>query len=459
MIRENQRFFNQLHVASDAALVFLSMLCAYWIRFSVFRGIESIPFRNYLWLGAAAVALCLISYAFAGLYESYRTVRFYREAARFLAVHALDTLILIAGLFVFHLNDMSRWTLVLFFLIGSLTLLGKRACLRLVLRSYRRKGYNQKHILVVGWGGAAESYLRRVREDRNLGFQVDGYVADAPEWGGLSHRGSYAELEDVLNACAPDEVVVAIPAADDERMPQIIRICEKTGTKASVVPFYAEYLPSNPQVDNLDGLPLINLRRIPLDNVGNAFLKRAEDIAGALTLIALTSPLMLAAAVGVKLSSPGPILFRQERVGKNKKNFSMYKFRSMRVNDRANTAWSTDADNRRTRFGSFLRKCSLDELPQFFNVLKGDMSLVGPRPEIPFYVDQFKEEIPRYMVKHQVRPGITGWAQVNGLRGDTSIRSRIEYDLYYIENWNLLFDLKILAMTLFRTVNRETIRS
>jgi exopolysaccharide biosynthesis polyprenyl glycosylphosphotransferase len=217
-------------------------------------------------------------------------------------------------------------------------------------------------------------------------------------------------------------------------------------------------MPSHPQIDSLNGLPLINLRRIPLDNLGNAFLKRAMDVVGSLLLIVVTSPLMLFAAIGVKLSSPGPIIFKQRRVGLNKKEFYMYKFRSMKVNAASDTAWSTNSDDRKTRFGSFIRKCSIDELPQFFNVLKGDMSLVGPRPELPHYVEQFKEEIPLYMVKHQVRPGITGWAQVCGLRGDTSIEDRIRHDVYYIENWTLLFDIKILFLTLFKSVNREKLQ-
>jgi exopolysaccharide biosynthesis polyprenyl glycosylphosphotransferase len=241
-------------------------------------------------------------------------------------------------------------------------------------------------------------------------------------------------------------------------MPQVIQACEKTGCKLSLIPFYADYMPSHPQIDSLNGLPLINLRRIPLDNLGNAFLKRAMDVVGSLLLIVVTSPLMLFAAVGVKLSSPGPIIFKQKRVGLNKKEFYMYKFRSMKVNAASDTAWSTNSDDRKTRFGSFIRKCSIDELPQFFNVLKGDMSLVGPRPELPHYVEQFKEEIPLYMVKHQVRPGITGWAQVCGLRGDTSIEDRIRHDVYYIENWTLLFDIKILFLTLFKSVNREKLQ-
>ena len=455
MIKENQRLLNQLHVLSDGVLVFFSMLVAYWIRFYVFTGIEGIPFRYYVWLSAAATVICLVSYGMMGLYTSHRAIRFHREVGRFLWANALDTMCLMAGLFVFRLEHMSRWTLVFFFLVSSFLLLSKRAAMRVILRRYRRMGYNQKHVIIVGRGSTAETYLRKVRRDKNLGYQVDGYVADRPSWKDLAYRGGYDELEQVLDAYAPDEVVVAVTASDEAWMPKIIAACEKTGTKASIIPFYAAYIPSNPQVDNIDGLPMINLRRIPLDNIGNAFLKRAFDIAGSLALIVLTSPLMLIAAVGVKLSSPGPVIFKQLRVGKNKREFYMYKFRSMRLNAQEQTGWSTNVDSRKTAFGSFIRKCSIDELPQFFNVLKGDMSLVGPRPEVPHFVEQFKEEIPRYMVKHQVRPGITGWAQVNGLRGDTSIRDRIEHDLYYIENWNVLFDVKILLMTVFKTVNKE----
>ena len=458
MIKENQRLLNQLNVVCDGLVVFCSMLLAYWIRFYVFTGIEGIPFAYYLTLAAVAVALCLVLFASAGLYASHRTVRFHREAAKVLSINSMVTVVLLAGLFVFRLEHMSRWTLIFFFGISSVGLVCRRAALRLVLRHYRRQGYNQKHVVLVGDGKAARRYLRKVLDDRNLGFQVDGYVAASYGWEELPYQGPYEELEQVLDRLRPDEVVVAIPAEEEWVMPRVIAACEKTGTKASVIPFYVDYIPSNPQIDNLNGLPMINLRRVPLDNLGNAFIKRAMDVVGSLVLILLTSPLMLIAAVGVKLSSPGPVIFRQERVGKDKKTFYMYKFRSMRVNAREQTGWSTDRDSRKTRFGAFIRKCSIDELPQFFNVLKGDMSLVGPRPEVPFYVDQFKEEIPRYMVKHQVRPGITGWAQVNGFRGDTSIQGRIEHDLYYIENWSVLFDCKILLKTVFNVVNREKLK-
>ena len=455
MIKENQRLLNQIHVLSDGALVFVSMLLAYWFRFYILPGTTSFPFRSYVWMGLAAVVLCLGTYAVAGLYGSYRAVRFHKEAQTLFLATVLDTLILISALFVFKLSEMSRWLLVYFGGLTFGTLLCKRALLRLTLRHYRRLGFNQKHVLVVGDGEMAAQYVRKVREDRDLGFLVDGYVADRSRLKGVKRLGGYDQLEAILESKNPDEVIVAMSAEEYALTGRIINICEKTGTKLSLVPFYAAYMPSNPQVDNINGLPMINLRRIPLDNMANAFLKRAMDIVGALVLIVLTSPLMLIAAVGVKLSSPGPILFKQERVGRNKVPFNMYKFRSMRVNASQQTGWSRDVDPRKTKFGSFIRKCSIDELPQFFNVLKGDMSLVGPRPEVPYYVEQFKEEIPRYMVKHQVRPGITGWAQVNGYRGDTSIKKRIEYDVYYIENWNFFFDLKILLLTLTKSVNSE----
>ena len=459
MIRENQQLLNQFNVFTDAVAVFLAMLVSYWLRFSLFRGVKGLPFNYYVWLGVVAAALTLVVFAVAGLYESFRAVRFHVEAGRVAVLELLVALIIMAAMFVLRLGETSRWSVVFFYGIATLLLLGKRVCIRLLLRRYRAMGYNQKRVLLVGHGESAEAYVKRVANDRNLGYQVLGYVADNRKWGKLPYCGTYGQLEEIFQREKPDEVVVALPTEEGRWMKKIINACEKDGTKLSVVPSYVKYMPANPQVDSVNGLPLINLRRIPLDNVGNAFIKRTADIVCALLLIVLTSPLMLIAAIGVKLSSPGPVIFKQERVGKDKKPFYMYKFRSMKVNSSQNTGWSKNEDNRKTWFGSLIRKCSVDELPQFFNVLKGDMSLVGPRPELPYFVEQFREEIPRYMVKHQVRPGITGWAQVNGFRGDTSISKRIEYDLYYIENWSPAFDLRILLMTVFCMFNKEKINS
>ena len=225
--------------------------------------------------------------------------------------------------------------------------------------------------------------------------------------------------------------------------------------RTGIVPFYNDYLPTHTQVEVVGNTKLINVRTIPLDDPLNALFKRTVDIVGSLAGILLFSPVMLAIAVGVKLTSPGPVLFRQERIGLNKKPFQMLKFRSMR-NDADHEGWTTGCDSRRTRFGSWIRKFSLDELPQFFNVLKGDMSLVGPRPELPCYVEEFKEEVPLYLVRQQVRPGMTGWAQVNGCRGDTSIAERVRHDIWYIENWTWLLDARILLRTIFGgMINRE----
>ena len=457
MIKENQRLLNQFNVITDGVSVLFTLLLAFWVRFFLLPGGEiSVPFSHYVYLGLALVPIHLFTYASFGLYESFRKKRLYQELGRLCTANVLDMALLQTFLLMFKEVHFSRWTLVFFFLLNTALLGTKRFFLRYLLRYYRQKGYNLKHVLIVGAGPMARRYLDKIRADKELGYHPMGYVSDRTGWKGLDRLGGYADLDRVLERYRPDEVVSAIPAEEFSQTPAIISACEKAGVKLSMIPFYAEYMPSNPQFDDLDGLPLMNIRRIPLDNWGNAFLKRCMDLVGSLLLIVLTSPVMLFAAIGVKLSSPGPVIFRQERIGRDKKPFSMYKFRSMRVNGGQDTGWSRDHDDRKTKFGALIRKCSIDELPQLFNVLKGDMSLVGPRPEVPFYVEQFKEEIPLYMVKHQVRPGITGWAQVNGFRGDTSICGRIECDIYYIEHWTLFFDIKILFMTLFNgLINSE----
>lgn len=450
MIRENQRFLNHLNMFLDALLVYLALPLAFWLRFDILGGEPTVPLTQYLLAGLGLAPLHVLLYAFLGLYDSVRKKRLYQDLGTLLGANALAFVLFQMFLFLVRGVHFSRVTLFLFFLLVNLFTGGKRFLVRKVLHYYRSKGYNLKHVVVVGGGDTARWYLDEVARSPELGLYVAGCVNERQDWPDVRPLGAIDALETILERTKPDEVVAALEQWEYQRMPEVIRACEKTGVKLSLIPFYAEYMPAHPQFDSINGLPLINLRRIPLDNLGNAFLKRATDVVGSLTLILLFSPVMLLAAIGVKLSSPGPVIFRQQRVGLNKKPFYMYKFRSMRVNDASDTAWSTNSDSRKTRFGAFIRKFSIDELPQFFNVLKGDMSLVGPRPEIPHFVEQFKEEIPLYMVKHQVRPGITGWAQVNGLRGDTSISERIHCDIFYIENWTFLLDLKILLMTLFK---------
>ena len=443
---------------SDAVLSYLMLFPAYWLRFYVLRGFRTLPFANYMRVGAAIVLLQIFTYATLGVYRTSRVIRIRSEIIKLLEANLLVVLLLLGWLFLGHNEHYSRGWVFLFFALSTGTTVCKHALVQRSLRRLRGSGKNLRHVLLVGAGESARKYLKTIQAYSQLGYQPIGYVAGhtAPGFT-IPYLGGYEALENVLERTNPDKVISAIELSDYERTPLIIACCEKAGVKLSIIPFYADYIPAHPQFDDLYGVPLLDIRRIPLDNFANAFLKRAGDIAGALLLLVLLSPLMLVCAVGVKLSSPGPILFRQERIGKDKKPFTIYKFRSLRVNAESDTAWSRKTDPRRTRFGTFLRRCSLDELPQLFNVLGGSMSLVGPRPEIPHYVDLFREEIPLYMVRHQVRPGITGWAQIHGYRGDTPIRERVEHDIWYIENWSFWLDIRILLATVFKGafINRE----
>ena len=279
---------------------------------------------------------------------------------------------------------------------------------------------------------------------------MDGYLAPYanPDLD-VRYLGGYDKMEVTLDEPGIDEVVVALDAAEMHMLTRAFAACDKHGTRITMVPFYNDYLPARPTIDVLGDCKLINIRQTPFDNILNAFIKRAMDVVGSLVLIVLTSPIMLGVAIGVKLSSPGPVIFRQERIGLNKKPFMMYKFRSMRVNVQQETGWSKDYDPRKTHFGSFIRKFSLDELPQFFNVLKGDMSLVGPRPERKYFIDEIVKTAPYYYLLHNVRPGITslGMVKYGYAASVDKMVERMEYDILYYENMSLTLDLTILIYT------------
>lgn len=453
MIRKNQRLINGLNLLSDLFLIFGAYFAALFTKFILLEN-HTGPI---VWLNEPAYwavafvygAVTVLVYYFARLYGSYRFKKMESEALTILCINGVGVLTLMALMYLVRMSEFSRVALFLFWIYSSLFVLAKRVFTRALLRHYRKLGYNQKHVVVVGSGHFARQYIEDVKRNPHMGFTVDGYVSEdeRPELG--QRLGSFDELEWVLDGRLVDEVVAALEPSEIGFMKQVLSTADKTGVRISIIPFYNDYIPAYPTIDVVGRTKLINMRTTPLDNVLWRMIKRGMDVVGALALILLTSPLMLFAAIGVRLSSPGPILFKQERVGRDKKLFRMWKFRSMRITGTEDTGWSTNADPRKTKFGSFIRKYSIDELPQFFNVLKGDMSLIGPRPEVPFHVNHFKEEIPLYLVRQQVRPGITGWAQVNGLRGDTSIEKRVQYDIWYIENWSLWLDIKILFMTAF----------
>jgi len=460
MIRKYQRFFNIMQVSLDAIMLLLAYFSAVAAK-KTSGGL--IGYGNlYIWGSLWMVLLLLVVYYFLDVYSPMRSRLYRKEALIIIRAHLVGVVIIFSALFLNKQLEYSREVSLLFAFSGLLLILLERSVIRRTLRHLRKSGYNQKHLLIIGAGPVGMDFARKVRFHRNFGYNIIGFLDDdeAKQVNSAEGRpviGSCAILPALLENQSVDEVVIALPLNAYDKYGTIVNECEKAGVRIRIIPDYNQFLSGSPQIEEFDGIPLLNVRKIPLDDPFNKFIKRFFDIFVAVTAIMLTGPVMILIAMGIILTSPGPVFFRQERIGLNNRQFNMLKFRSMRVDDdlTAATTWTTADDPRKTKFGSFLRKMSLDELPQFFNVLFGTMSVVGPRPERPFFVEQFKEKIPKYMVKHQVKPGITGWAQVNGWRGDTSIERRIECDIYYIENWDLLFDVKIIFLTVFKGLVNE----
>ena len=393
-------------------------------------------------------AAIVCSYWMAHLYVPIYYIALRKELLRVVIINLVGTIALGFALYIFRVIDFSRLALALFGIVSTVMICTKRVIVHAVVRKHRILGDRRRHVILVGSGRLAQQYCKDVSNNPHLGLVVDGYVGVKGSKGVGRHLGKVERIGSVLERYTPDQVIVALEPDETGYIKAVLEAVEKEGIPVSMVPFYSEFYPSHPTFESFGRTKLVNLRATPLDNIALSALKRIIDFVGSGILILLLSPLMLVTAIGVKLSSPGPIFFKQERIGKEKKYFTMLKFRSMRINTEETTGWSTEKDPRRTKFGSFIRKYSIDELPQLFNVFIGDMSLVGPRPEVPYYVYRFKETVPRYLIRQQVRPGMTGWAQVHGLRGDTSIEARVDYDIWYIENWSLWLDIRILFLTL-----------
>ncbi len=459
MIKDNQKVFNRLMVIIDAAITAASFMSAYFVKFYIFNagpGPGVLPVNDYVLLLIFIVPIYALLYYFCSVYAPKRTVRRRFEIYGILKANTIGIVTLIVALYmIVRVFNFSRSVMAYFYVFNVFFTSCFRLALRKGLNTIRSKGYNLKHILLVGYSRAAEEYIDRLNDYPQWGYVVCGILDDHIPAGtmykGVKVLGRLDNLEVILPENKLDEIAITLSLNDYDFLESIVAVCEKSGVHTKFIPDYNSLIPGKPYTEDLMGLPVINIRYVPLTNTGNIMIKRVTDIAGSLIGILITSPIMLIAAVLVKLTSPGPVIFKQERVGLHNKSFYMYKFRSMEQKSpgEEKKAWTIKNDPRVTSVGKFLRKTSLDELPQLFNILKGDMSLVGPRPERPLFVEKFREEIPRYMVKHQVRPGLTGWAQVNGLRGNTSIRKRIEYDIYYIENWSLGLDIKIILMTFF----------
>ena len=461
MIRENQRVLNLAMVLLDVVVVILSLIISWWLRFktTMFGPIGGhLPIESYiLFLIFAVIPVYLILYFSFGLYKPRRTYKsIFSEATQIIKVNIVAFVVLVAILFILNQPDFSRIMLFLLAVVASVIGIMERFVIRNFLKKIRINNKNLKHILIVGDNDLAYTFARRIRNNPYLGFDISGFLGRSEHVGmeieGSEIIGSFEDLDMILDNNSFARVVLAIPIKYYYKLNELVESCERVGIKAEVIPDYIRYFPAQPSVDMIEDIPIINIRYVPLDDPFNRTLKYISDYLISIIAIIITSPIMIGTAIAIKLTSPGPIIFKQERIGFQGEPFKMYKFRSMRVQPLGDEAskWTTKDDPRKTKVGNFIRRTSIDELPQFFNVLKGDMSVVGPRPERPYFVEEFRKEIPKYMVKHQVRPGITGWAQIHGCRGDTSINKRIEYDIEYVENWHMGLDLGIMIKTVLK---------
>ncbi|EFU77893.1 undecaprenyl-phosphate glucose phosphotransferase [Lachnoanaerobaculum saburreum] len=460
MIKENQKRLNRLHVLLDALVIFISYLIAYLIMYYNDDAILALSAQVYFSALIIIIPLFLILYEFFELYTPKRISGRRSEIANISRANTIGVLIVTLALYLggknMNMHHFSRRLVIIFYILTNVLMVFERGFIRSFLMSIRTKGYNQKHVLLIGYSRAAEGYIDRVKQNPEWGYNIRGILDDHKERGycynGVKVIGTISNLHMILEMNVLDEIAITLSIKEYEHLEAIVNDCEKSGVHTKFIPDYNNFIPTIPYIEDLQGLPVINIRHVPLTELHNAYIKRIVDIFGALFGIIVFSPVMIVTAILVKLTDGGPIIYAQERVGLHNKPFKMYKFRSMAVQkpSEEKSKWTTPNDPRVTAVGRFIRKTSIDEMPQFFNILSGNMSLVGPRPERPFYVEKFREEIPHYMIKHQVRPGLTGWAQVNGFRGDTSIQKRIDHDLYYIENWTLGFDFKIMFLTIFK---------
>ncbi len=463
LIRQNQSKLNMLHVFIDAVLSVSSCVAAYFLFRLIFsvdvvEDLKEYKYQIIYGVPAVTAVLQLVFNKVFDLYRSYRSSRFGIEITNLVrSGMAVFVLLIAAAIATSSLFEL-QIPIMFYFFINTILSTLYRALLRALLKAMRSRGYNLKRIVFVGVNDCTDMFIKKISSSPDLGYELSGYFDHGPHNKiELPYLGNFKSLSKYFSEFHPDEAVIMLSDRAQSSFSHIVAICENWGVKFSIIPNMFSAFSSRIYISSFDGMPVMSMRNVPLDNTFNKFIKRTLDIIVSLLMLVVLSPIMLVTAVIIKLTSPGKIIFKQQRVGLGKKPFTMYKFRSMREDTGDNITMTKKNDVRVTDFGRFIRRFSIDELPQLFNVLKGDMSLVGPRPEIPFYVKEFRKSVPLYMVKHYVKPGMTGWAQVNDLRGgNTSIPERIRYDIYYIENWSVGFDIKILFKTLFKAIFSKT---
>ena len=448
----------------DACVIGAAWLLSYWLRFYVplIEVTKGFPdFNQYAALTPLLMILWMVTFSSLKVYQSRRMLRRTHEVHLLLRAHGVAILFFIALTYLFSEYKYSRAVMLYFGVIGGIGLVFFRLLLRNSLREVRRKGYNLRHLIAVGEGKALVTLIARIDKFPELGLRVIGIAthegSEAQSIAGKPVIGHFAEIGKLVHEHHADKVVIALARQQYGELDRVLEALKDETVDVQIIPDIHEYVTLGCQIEDFDGIPIVNLNDSPLDGWG-AVAKRVTDFVCSGIALLFLSPVLLFIGAAVKLTSKGPIFYSQERMGLDGRTFKMYKFRSMRVDADSSTGavWAQAGDDRRTPIGALLRSSSLDELPQFWNVFSGDMSLVGPRPERPVFVHQFRKDIAHYMLRHKVKAGITGWAQVNGWRGNTSLSRRIECDLYYIRNWSYFFDWKILLLTLWKGfINRN----
>ena len=457
MLKRYHHIVGSIFRLTDALVIGAVWIAAYWLRFYVplIEVTKGFPkFKQYAALCPLVVALWMMTFSYMRVYHSRRMLRRTDEAYLILKAHGVAMLFFIALTYLVSEYKYSRAVMLYFGLMGGLLLIVFRLSLRNGLREFRRRGFNLRHVVGVGEGSAIETLIQRIDKFPELGLRMIGVVTHensvAKSLRNKPVLGHFKEIQEIVHRYKPDQILVALPRHQYVDLDRILLLLRDETLDIQLVPDIHEYVTLGCEIEDFDGLPIVNINDSPLAGWG-AVAKRFTDVfLAGIALCFLTIPLALI-GIAIKMTSRGPIFYKQERMGLDGRNFQMIKFRSMAMDAEAKGAvWAQPNDSRRTRLGSFLRATSLDELPQLWNVLKGDMSLVGPRPERPIFVKEFRKDIPLYMLRHKVKAGITGWAQVNGWRGNTSLDRRIECDLYYIRNWSYFLDLKIIILTFWK---------
>lgn len=436
-----------LHRGSDLFAIFLGFAASMWLL----NG-DVWPQKSFILTLFLSVAIAFWLYPYLGMYRTWRGESKVKEVGVATVCWTINQIILGA---IYYISDNSvnydNRLFIYWYVIGLIALVVIRFSIRIMLNKYRAKGGNQRHVIIIGDGDIANKTVAKIHSSPWTGYKIAGSFGDGT-LSNCSILGDYNALESYINNHGEgiDQIWIALPLSDELLVEQILHSLRNATQTVRYIPDMKGFRLINHSVSDIGGMPVINVSMSPISGA-NLLLKSVEDKLLSGFILLMISPILLALAIGVKVTSPGPVFYRQERVSWNNKKFMMLKFRSMPQNsEKDGVKWGGAKGKTNTKFGQFIRKTSLDELPQFINVLKGDMSIVGPRPERTVFVEQFKEEIPGYMQKHMVKAGITGWAQINGWRGDTDLQKRIDCDLHYIDNWSLWLDIKIIFLTILK---------